>query len=91
MKDLKKYRDEIDKIDKEIVTLFEKRMDVIKDITSFKKENGLPIEDKDRENKMIEKNKNLIKKPEYKEYYEYVLKGYLSASKKMQEDIIDKK
>ena len=91
MEDLKKYRDEIDKIDKEIVTLFEKRMDVIKDITSFKKENGLPIEDKDRENKMIEKNKNLIKNPEYKEYYECVLKGYLSASKKMQEDIINKK
>ena len=91
MKDLNKCRKTIDKIDKKIIKLFEERMDVIKDVVSYKIQNGLPIEDKDREKAMIAKNKNLIKNPEYKDYYEDVLNGYLTASKKMQEDILKKK
>ncbi len=41
--DLNAYRNEIDKIDDEIVRLFQQRMDVAAQIAAYKKENGLPI------------------------------------------------
>jgi chorismate mutase-like protein len=44
-----KYRDEIDTIDNELLTLFAKRFIVVKNIGEYKKEKGLPIIDKTRE------------------------------------------
>ena len=41
--DLKDYRQQIDKIDDELVKLFCARMDVAAQIADYKKENGLPI------------------------------------------------
>ena len=38
MDNLKKYRDEIDEIDKQITELFERRMDISREISRCKKE-----------------------------------------------------
>lgn len=78
----------IDSIDNSIIELYEKRMDVIKEITKYKIENGLPVLDQAREDSMLKKNLKKIKNEEYKKYYKDVLDGYLKASKKMQEEII---
>lgn len=43
------YRNEIDKIDKELLELFSKRMDICANIAEFKKENNLPVLDPKRE------------------------------------------
>ena len=66
----------------------EKRMDIIKEITKYKIEKGLPVLDQNREDSMLKKNLDKIKNEEYKKYYKDVLDGYLKASKKMQEEII---
>ena len=42
---LDELRVEIDKIDKSLVELFTKRMDVAADIAAYKKENGLTVLD----------------------------------------------
>jgi len=91
MDKLLKCRKEIDKIDNEIINLYEKRMSVVEDVIIYKIENLMPIEDKSREKAMLEKNLPKIKNEKYKKYYEHVLNGYLNASKKMQEEIINKK
>lgn len=88
MEKLEICRDLIDSIDNSIIELYEKRMDVIKEITKYKIENELPVLDQAREDLMLKKNLNKIKNEEYKKYYKDVLDGYLKASKKMQEDII---
>ena len=88
MKDLNKYRKEIDKVDSKIIKLYEKRMSIVKNITNYKIINNIPVLDSSRESKMLDKNLNKIKNKDYKKYYESVLKGYLDASKKMQEEII---
>ena len=46
---LEKQRAEIDAIDREIVALFERRMQVVVDVARIKKENGIAILDANRE------------------------------------------
>ena len=57
---LEGYRKEIDSIDKELISLFERRMDVAVKVGEYKKKNKLPIFNGKREEEVIEKNiKNL--------------------------------
>lgn len=90
MSKLIEARNRIDEIDTKIIELFEERMDVVKDVVSFKIENDMPVFDSSRETAMLEKNLGKIKNPEYKKYYEAVLAGYLKASKDMQKEIVEK-
>ena len=47
--DLKELRVQIDNIDRQLVELFDRRMRIAADVAAYKKENGLPILDADRE------------------------------------------
>lgn len=53
--DLKKARDEIEKIDAQILELIAKRFDVVKEVGKYKKENGIKVKDKNREKEVINK------------------------------------
>ena len=52
---LEDCRKEIDIIDKELVSLFARRMAVAKDVAAYKKETGMAIFDSERERKLLEK------------------------------------
>lgn len=43
MNELENLRERIDKIDKELIALFEERMNVVNDIAKYKIKNNLPI------------------------------------------------
>ncbi len=88
MEDIKDIREEINKIDKEMVSMFEKRMDLIKKVALYKKENIIPIFDKKREDELINKNLSYINIDEIKPYYVNFIKNVMSVSKKYQESII---
>lgn len=62
MNSLKKYRKEIDKIDRTIIQLLEKRFSIVEKIGEFKRKFKLKIRDKKREKEMLEKRKKLIRK-----------------------------
>lgn len=49
MQDLQKSREQIDKIDREIVELFEKRMEICRKVAEYKIENGKKVLDRARE------------------------------------------
>ena len=51
--DLKDFRQQIDKIDDEILLLFKNRMDVIRQIALYKKEHDIPIQDTTREQEKL--------------------------------------
>lgn len=51
--DIEALRQDIDCIDNELVSLFEKRMQTAKKIAEHKKENGLPLSDRAREREVI--------------------------------------
>lgn len=53
--DLLQCRKEIDNIDRELVELFVRRMNVAKDVAAYKKQNGMNVYDAERERKLLEK------------------------------------
>ena len=90
MRTLEECRRELDIIDKQVIELFEKRMNVIKDVALYKKENSLPILDEQREKIMLETNVNKFKNIELQKYYKTVLQAFLAVSKDYQKEIINK-
>ncbi|MBQ1977422.1 MAG: chorismate mutase, partial [Ruminococcus sp.] len=50
---IQNYREELDKIDAQLVELFNKRMDVIKDVAEYKRQNNAPLYDGERERQLI--------------------------------------
>ena len=59
---LEEYRKQIDVIDMEIVELFSKRFEIVKQIGTFKKENNIPVVDNNRFQKVLEKVENIAEK-----------------------------
>ena len=83
---LEKQRAEIDAIDREIVALFERRMQVVVDVARIKKENGIAILDASREKEVITKVQSYLKddhlKEELAEAYETLMKVSKDYQKK---------
>ena len=78
MKELEEYRKEIDEINKQIVELFEKRMDLSGKISKYKSEHHLPILNKGREEEVLEKNISRLQNKEYSqmagEFFETIMR-----------------
>ena len=89
MEKLKKLRDEIDEIDKQIVELIEKRMKASVKVGEVKKENNIPIFDAKRENEVIEKKIELLKNKEFSNLIITIFNDIMSTSKLLQKDLID--
>ena len=83
---LEKQRAEIDAIDREIVALFERRMQVVVDVARIKKEKGIAILDANREKEVITKVQSYLKdatlKEELAEAYETLMKVSKDYQKK---------
>jgi len=60
--DLQELRSEIDKIDKELIRLFEQRMDISLKVATYKKQYNLPIHDPVREQEILDKISMQVKK-----------------------------
>ena len=56
--DLDYLRKEINETDKVILSAFEKRMDLCRQVALYKKENGLPVFQSKREQEIIERVRN---------------------------------
>ena len=73
MSNLDDYRAEIDAIDKELIKLFEKRMNVVLNVARYKKENNMEIFQNGREEEVINKAVNNIVNKDYaKEVKEFI-------------------
>lgn len=91
MSNLKEYRKEIDLIDEEIITLFERRMDVVRKVGEYKKENNLEILNSKREEEVIEKNINNLKNKKYKDAGRKLFEKIMELSREIQENLIKEK
>ena len=86
---LDKQRAEIDTIDREIVSLFEKRMQVVMDVARIKKENGMAIFDASREKEVIAKVQSYLKDATLKEELAEAYKTLMKVSKDYQQKQIE--
>ena len=84
------YREQIDKIDAQIVDLFCKRMDVAKQIAEYKKENNLPVLDLKREREKLTSVTELSTE-QIKEYTPLLYSLMFELSRSYQNKIIGKK
>lgn len=69
---LEDCRKEIDSIDRELVELFTKRMNVAKEVAAYKKETGMAVYDSERERKLLEK----VEENAGEEYGDYARRLY---------------
>lgn len=87
---LEKQRAEIDTIDREIVALFERRMQIVVEVARIKKENGIAILDANREKEVIKKVQSYLQdadlKEELAEAYETLMKVSKDYQKKRMKD-----
>lgn len=78
-------RNEIDEIDKELVRLYEKRMETVLQVGQYKKEKNIPVLNASREKEVIEKNVKHLKNKEYEKQVEDLFLKMMEDSKKLQE------
>lgn len=91
MGNLGKYRQRIDEIDKEIVELFEKRMETVSQVSDYKLKNSLPVLNSVREDEVIEKNINYLRNKELTPYLKDFFIKLMDISKDYQNNIMDRK
>ena len=89
MGNLEDYRKEIDSIDRELVSLFEKRMNVALKVGEYKKERNLPIFHSKREEEVIEKNISLLKNKEYSDITRGFFENIMELSRSLQGNLMD--
>ncbi|MBR6552294.1 MAG: chorismate mutase [Clostridia bacterium] len=87
--ELQKAREIINDVDKQIAVLFEKRMNAAKLVADYKKKNGLPVEDLEREKALVEKMLPLIENEELKSYYIGFMNNTMEVSKAYQRRLLD--
>jgi chorismate mutase/prephenate dehydratase len=87
--DLQEARKVIEEIDKNMAALFEKRMNTVTDVAKYKIENGLPVLDAKREERLLEKNEAYIENPEFIPYYKDFLNSLMRVSKNYQNVLME--
>ncbi len=86
--DLGKIRQEIDSIDRELVRLFEARMDTVIKVAKYKEKNNQPVLDKSRESLVIDKAKSFLKDDHYKKPVEEFFENIMAISRRLQAQLI---
>ena len=86
--DLLQLRDEIDVIDKHIVELYEKRVNICKQVAEYKIENGKKVFDRVREEEKIRKVKALTTSDFTSRAVEELFEQIMSVSRKLQYQIL---
>lgn len=89
MTKLEKARQTINKVDKKMAELFEERMEAVRLVAQYKKEQGLQVEDSSREAEIIAKNSEFIRNNELKSYYINFLQSNMDISKNFQHKLLE--
>ena len=89
MIDLNEIRIDIDQIDRQIVALYEKRMDLTKQVAEYKIANNKPVLDVERERAKLEKIQSLVENAEYTNGARELFEAIMSISREQQQSLID--
>lgn len=90
MSDLNQIRENIDRVDRELVELFESRMKLCQEVAEYKIANGKQVLDIKREKEKIDKIKNLVKQDFNRHAAGELFKQIMAMSRKLQYQILAK-
>lgn len=88
MKDLNELRIEIDRIDRQIIPLFEERMALTAQVAAYKSATGKPVLDREHELQKLAALKELASCEENKEAVVELFEQIMRISREQQESII---
>ena len=87
---LEALREEINRIDEDIIGLLSRRMEVVKKIAALKKDKGVPVEDRDREKTLFLKLEREARRNNINEKFVSEVFGVIvSQSKLIQNKILE--
>ncbi len=86
---LEESRNKINKIDEQMASLFEERMQTVEEIAAVKMEHDMPIYDAAREQEIIDSKSKLISNDAYRPYYKEFIQDIMNISKEYQQHIMD--
>ncbi len=89
MNKLDSARKSINDIDRKMAKLFCERMDAAKSVAEYKKEMGLPVYDRQREEAIVSANCGYIDNDEYKDYYVNFIRDVMRISRTYQHSILE--
>ncbi|NLL77509.1 MAG: prephenate dehydratase [Clostridiales bacterium] len=89
--DLTKLREQIDAIDKQIVELYEQRMDISRQVAEYKIETGKKVFDKEREEQKIRSVKSMTHNEFNSHGIEELFEQIMSMSRKLQYQMLTEK
>ena len=78
------YRKEIDDIDRELTSLFEKRMNVVLNVAKYKKDNKLEVLQKGREAEVIQKAVDTLNNKDYSDEVVRFMNATMEISRGLQ-------
>ena len=91
MEKLLELREQLDEIDKQIVDLYEKRMDICTEVGEFKVSTGKKVFDKQREMEKLTAVSANVENPIYKKGITELFEQIMSVSRKLQYQLLTKK
>lgn len=89
MSDLEKIRKKIDKIDEELVKLFEKRMEIVLRVADHKERYNKPITHEEREQEVLNNCKKNLKNKKYEKDLEELFICLMSISRRIQTETLN--
>lgn len=78
--DLELIRKEIDKADSQLAEVLEKRLQLVMQVAAYKKSKGMPVKDKNREAKVIEKVASLLENKDYSIAVKNIMRGIIDQA-----------
>ncbi|HFR3539190.1 chorismate mutase [Streptococcus suis] len=77
-------RENINAIDSQLVDLLEQRMELVDQVTAFKRATGKPVLDTSRENDVLERVGNLVQKEDYRSAIQATFSDIMAQSRAYQ-------
>jgi len=87
-KSLDAIREEIDKVDRELSVLIQKRMDLVSGIAMLKAQTGKDVLDKSREEEVIQNVLSMVRNQEYKDSVKKIFEYIMQCSREYQKNRI---
>jgi len=78
-------RQEIDGIDGQLIALFERRMDIARELGGIKRSRGLGIKNENREQEVAANCRRNCKQPQYRPYAEEMMQCIMGAARALQQ------
>lgn len=89
MKSLTECREALDAVDREIVRLFEMRMEIACDVARYKAAHQLPVLDRSREAQVLDSRAAMVKDPHWAQSVRRLYENVMAISRAEQERLLN--